>query len=92
MLALLPERNERAYYIAAAEKLIQHYLKGFTPDGYCSEGLGYWNYGFGYYVLLSDVVYQATGGKLDWMTDPLVRKVATFGLRTVLMPMRLAHL
>ena len=23
---------------------------GFTPDGYCSEGIGYWNYGFGHYV------------------------------------------
>ncbi|GAJ08359.1 unnamed protein product, partial [marine sediment metagenome] len=27
--------------------------------------LGYWNYGFGYYVMLSETIYQATNGKVD---------------------------
>jgi len=32
-------------FAAAAEKYVENFLAGFTPDGYCSEGLGYWNYG-----------------------------------------------
>ena len=42
-----------------------NFLKGFTPDGYCGEGTGYWNYGFGHYVLLSEEIRLATGGQID---------------------------
>ena len=42
-------------------------MRGFTPDGYCSEGVGYWNYGFGHYVMLAETLRQATGGKVDLM-------------------------
>ncbi|MDH7568619.1 MAG: heparinase II/III family protein, partial [Armatimonadota bacterium] len=56
-------------------------LRGFTPDGYCSEGLGYWNYGFGHYVLLAETIRQATGGKLDLFALPAVKAPATFGTR-----------
>jgi len=84
--AILADRDERAYFIAAAENVIKHYLKGFSEDGYCSEGLGYWNYGFSYYVMLADAVFQATGGKLDWMDDALVKKVALFGTRMEILP------
>lgn len=84
--AVLPGRDDRAYFIAAAEKVIKYYLKGFSADGYCSEGLGYWNYGFSYYVMLADAVHQATDGKLDWMDDPHVRKMAMFGTRAEILP------
>ena len=80
-LALLPSREERAFYVAAAEEYSRSFLRGFTPDGYCSEGLGYWNYGFGHYVLLAEALSQASGGKLDLMARKEVRNAATFGAR-----------
>jgi hypothetical protein len=55
-LAQVEERRERAEFVAAAEKYCRNFLRGFTPDGYCSEGLGYWNYGFGHYVLLAETI------------------------------------
>ncbi len=80
-LALVESREERAEFIAAAELFSKNFLAGFTPDGYCSEGLGYWNYGFGHYVLLSETVRQATRGQLDLFARPEVKAPAEFGAR-----------
>jgi len=85
-LAVLPDRQERAWFVAAAEKYVQNFLRGFTPDGYCSEGMGYWNYGFGNFVLMSETVNQATGGKIDWLESDVVRQVALFGRRLEILP------
>lgn len=72
---------DRALFVAATEKYSQNFLAGFTSDGYCSEGLGYWNYGFGHYMLLSETIRQATGGRLDLMARPEARMPANFGAR-----------
>lgn len=84
-LALVESRHDRARMVAAAEYYSRNFLKGFTPDGYCSEGLGYWNYGFGHFVMLSEEVRQATGGKLDLLADPGARMPAQFGARIEIM-------
>lgn len=78
-LALLDSPHQRAFFIAAAENYSKNYLDGFTEDGYCSEGLDYWNYGFGYYIMLSEMIYQATNGKVDLLQDNKARQAATFG-------------
>ncbi|HPS03012.1 MAG TPA: heparinase II/III family protein [Candidatus Sumerlaeota bacterium] len=80
-LALLDKREDRAFFAAAAEFYIKNFLKGFTPDGYCSEGVSYWNYGFGHYVLLTEALRQATGGRLDLMEAPEARPAALYGTR-----------
>jgi hypothetical protein len=80
-LATLDSPQQRALFAAAAEHYIRHFLSGFTPDGYCSEGLGYWNYGFGHFVLLGETLRQATGGQLDLLADPAARQPALFGRR-----------
>jgi len=80
-LAVLESRDERARFVAAACAHSKHFLSGFTPDGYCSEGLGYWGYGFGYYVLLAESIRQATGGKIALLERPSARAPATFADR-----------
>ena len=80
-LALEPSREERAFFVAAAEEYSKSFLRGFTSDGYCSEGLGYWNYGFGHYLMLSEEIYQATGGQIDLMAREEVKPPAMFGAR-----------
>ncbi len=84
-LAQIDDGTLRAEFVAAAERYSQNFLNGFTPDGYCSEGLGYWNYGFGNYVLLAETVWQATGGGVDLMARPHVAAPATFGARIQIM-------
>jgi hypothetical protein len=85
-VTVLDDPRERAFFIAAAEKSVRYYLGGIGDDGYCSEGLGYWNYGFSHYVMLADAVFMATGGKLDWMADPRIRDIALFGSRMEIIP------
>ena len=82
-LATFDSPEERAWYIAAAEKYIGSYLAGgFTRDGYCVEGLGYWNYGFGNFCALSENIREATGGKIDLLARPEAAQAALFGLRS----------
>lgn len=82
----IEDRQRRAFFIAAAEKYIQYFLDGFTDDGYCSEGLGYWDYGFGNFMLLAEDLHQATGGKLDLWTRPKVKAIAEFARRLEILP------
>lgn len=78
-LAQIESRQTRAEFIAAAEVYSSHFLAGFTSDGYCSEGLGYWNYGFGHFVMLSETIRRATGGNVDLLSAPEARMPSRFG-------------
>ena len=80
-LAVIDLREDRAFFVAAAENYSKNFLAGFTDDGYCSEGLGYWNYGFGYYAMLCEAIHQATGGKVDPLQEAKAKQAATFGLK-----------
>ncbi|MCX7049486.1 MAG: heparinase II/III family protein [Candidatus Sumerlaeota bacterium] len=80
-LAACPDRNERAFFVAAAEKYSKDFLRGFGGDGYCAEGMGYWNYGFGNYIQLCETVFQATHGKLDLYNLEGARETALYPVR-----------
>lgn len=80
-LALADSRSERAEVVVAAEKYSRNLLRGFTGGGYCTEGVGYWNYGFGHYVQLAECIYQATDGEVDLLSRPSVRPPASYGVR-----------
>jgi hypothetical protein len=80
-VSLVEDRSERAFFIAAAEQYVRNFLRGFTPDGYCSEGLAYWNYGFGHYAQLSAALDQSTQGRLDLLAADAALRPARFGSR-----------
>lgn len=85
-LALLPDRQDRAWFIASAELYSSNYLAGFSPDGYCSEGIGYWSYGFGHYVAMAETIGRATSWRLNLLTPELVRRVAEYPDKVELVP------
>lgn len=80
-LALEESPEDRAWFVAAARHYIRNFLSGFTPDGYCSEGIGYWNYGFGHFLMLSETIREATGGHIDLLADPAAFQPALFCTR-----------
>lgn len=84
-LAVLPTREERALFVGVAERYAQNSIDGFTDDGYCSEGMGYYNYGFGNFYLLREALWQATGGTMDLFATPKMRRIATYGPRLEIM-------
>jgi len=69
-------RDTRAKAVAWAVRNMEIFLSGFAKDGYCSEGLGYWNYGFGHFAVLAEVLRSQTGGEVDLFKEPSVRRVA----------------
>jgi hypothetical protein len=81
-LALEDSPEDRAWFVAAAQHHVQSFLKGFTPDGYCSEGIGYWNYGFGHFLMLGEAIRQATANRIDLLADPAAFQPARYSLRS----------
>jgi hypothetical protein len=77
-LTILDDKHERAVFTYIGEYYSQNGLIGFGDDGYCSEGVGYYNYGFGHYILLREDIWQATDGKLDLFAKPKVQKIASY--------------
>ena len=78
-LNVVESKERRAFFVAAADYFSEtKFMKGFTNDGYCSEGLGYWNYGFGNYLLLGATVRNATGGKFDFFRFPKIRAILDY--------------
>ena len=41
-----------------------NYLSGFGDDGACAEGVGYWVYGFGYYLYFEELYKEFSGDYL----------------------------
>ncbi len=54
------------------------FLDSFPPDGTCLEGVGYWEYGVGFFALFADFVHQFTNGAVDLFDDPRARRIAHF--------------
>ncbi|MDD4018771.1 MAG: hypothetical protein PHV28_12610 [Kiritimatiellae bacterium] len=77
-LALMQTPAERAEVLAAMEISNAFYISGFTDDGYCTEGMGYWNYGFGHFVMMGLAVRDATGGRLDIFQGGKLKRIAEY--------------
>jgi hypothetical protein len=80
-LCVVPDKAERAFYVAAGEHYSDYYINSFARSGYCTEGAGYWSYGFGHYALLREAIVQATGGKLDLFANSGVIPCVLYGER-----------
>jgi hypothetical protein len=75
---MIEDRGVRAIFVAAAEHTVPFALNGYTPDGYCSEGMGYWNFGYGHHLSLGLVVRDVTGGKVNLFADPKNRNIMLY--------------
>jgi len=78
-LTVIQDKKERATFVAIAERYVKNFVSGFLDDGYCTEGLSYFNYGFGRYTTLREIILQSTNGKIDLFNDnPKIGKIAWF--------------
>lgn len=83
MMLLFPEKADEAF-IERANRSMSSFLDGFKDDGICLEGVGYWGYGFGFFLLYADMVRTFTEGKVDFFKLDKVKTVATFKQKAVL--------
>lgn len=89
MVVLMSELEpERRYFILRdLFAKSRNFLRGFNPeDGYCSEGVGYWNYGFGHYLDFCLAVRLASNGRIDFYERPQNRQPAEYPERIQLAP------
>ena len=71
--------EDRAFFLAAADYFSENYfMNGFTNDGYCSEGMGYWDYGVGNFIQLGALCREATQGKLNLFRYPKMHAVLDY--------------
>jgi len=83
-LITVADKNDRAVFVAAGEHYSQYYLRSFSDDGYCLEGVKYWQFGFGHYAMLREQIFAATGGRIDLLANPLCKAVALYGVRILI--------
>ena len=77
-LAIVPDRRLRAEFVLHAEGSVPYALAGYNNDGYCSEGMGYWNYGYGHHLEMGLSLRAATGGKVDLFANPKTKTVMEY--------------
>lgn len=61
-------------------RAMECYLEGFGEDGGCPEGIGYWTYGFGYYVYFAEMLEVYTNGRIRLLDGGKLRRIAEFPL------------
>lgn len=57
------------------------FLSGYGEDGGCAEGIGYWVYGFGYFVYYAEMLQDYSDGALNLLTGSKIASIAAFPLR-----------
>lgn len=77
-LTVIEDKHERAVFTYIGEYYSRNGLAGFNDDGYCGEGIIYYNYGFGHFTMLRESIWQATAGKVDLFSPAKVQKIANY--------------
>jgi len=81
---LLIEKDEakRADAVHIAVKILDQYIDGLGADGGCDEGPSYWTAAGGCVYDALNVLYDATGGKLNIYHDPFIQKMGSYIYKT----------
>lgn len=74
----LSDCERLAHYIERTLATLENFYRGFADDGACLEGLGYWEYGFGYFMYFADMLYRRTEGEINLFNDAHIKDVAFF--------------
>jgi len=78
IVALLIEKEEKQKLILdKVEKALDYYIKGFGDDGVTLEGIGYWSYGFGYYIYYK-ALKKAIYSQVDNKYNDKIKAIANF--------------
>ena len=78
-LYLFPER-----FGAVKDRLLKTfgvYLETIGEDGYCEEGIGYWQYGFGFFSVFFDVYVSLTGERPTLLDSEKVKNLVRYASR-----------
>lgn len=78
LLYQLPEKSTRQLLLLQRiDRCLGFYLKSFGNDGACEEGIGYWAYGFGYYIYFAKLYYDIFNEN-KYLSGDKVKSIASF--------------
>ena len=63
---------------------IMNYIEGFSDDGACLEGLGYYTYGMNFFAAYADLMYKYSDGTIDLFESAKMKEIALFQQRCFL--------
>ncbi len=70
--------EEKEKLVSRFTGCLDSYLESILDDGCCQEGVSYWNYGFGHFIMLAEAVKIYTDGKTDYFKKKKVKELALF--------------
>ena len=71
--------------LVTAGRHLPNFLSGYGPDGGCTEGPTYWEYGFGWFTILNEQLESRSGGELSlFANDDKIVAIAQYGTRVSL--------
>ena len=81
---LLLETNcqKRCDMIKRILESLNRFLAGYAPDGGCDEGPSYWTQAGGSLFDCLEQLHWASGGKLDFYQEPLIKEIGRYIVRT----------
>ena len=80
MLLLERDAYRRSEGVTRAMRMLDSYLAVLPEDGGCDEGAGYFNMAGAALFDALESVYAATGGRVSFFDEPLIRRIAAFPL------------
>ena len=69
-----------ANMVHGAIQNLTYAIDGFTDDGGCVEGPGYWDYGFGHYLSVAEALFFRTDGEINLLGDEKIRRICEYPL------------
>lgn len=63
---------------------IMNYMEGFSDDGACLEGFGYYTYGMNFFAAYADLMYKYSDGTVDLFDNEKLKEMALFQQRCFL--------
>ncbi|MFZ2654205.1 MAG: heparinase II/III family protein [Victivallales bacterium] len=82
VLLLETDGQKRSDMVKRILESLNHFLAGYGPDGGCDEGPTYWTQAGGALFDCLEQLYWASGGKLDFYWEPLIREIGRYIVRT----------
>lgn len=77
-MLLVKDKERLEYIIRRMTAALECFLSGYGEDGGCAEGIGYWEYGFGYFIYFAEMLREHTNGSTDLIDCEKVRAIAAF--------------